>query len=309
MSRGRSGYEIVMEPLKVGLMGLGQDGRALADVLSASSWCKLIAAACENPQWTELFRAEHPEIAVHDDFRSLIVSQPLDALFVAVPPYRRNSYLPIAAERRVPVFMIAPAARRFDEALAVVQAFEAVECPIVVARSWGIEPALQRDALGLEEVGKIFLARGNVTCCRGDELDWRDDSQAAGGGVLLDQAYDLIDMVVQMMGLPSSVYASMAGIARPNSRLPYDTEDTAAVICRYSNGALVTITACWAAGPDDGSVHFYGTSGAIRIDATHVVLTDRTGQTERARFPRSADLLALQVDEFFSTLCSNPLNL
>jgi predicted dehydrogenase len=298
-----------MEPVKVGLMGLGRGGRALAEVLLASTWCKLTAVGSVHSKGIEQFQAQYPGIAVHNDFRSLIVSSPLDALFVAVPPYLRGNYLPMAADRHLPVFMLTPAARRFDEALAAVGAFEAADCPIIVSRAWGIEPALQPDALGLEEGDKFFLARGNVTLCLEENLEWRGDSQAAGGGVLLDQAYGLIDILVQTMGIPSTVYATIADIARPGTRFPYDTEDTAAVICRYSNGTLATITACWAAGPADWSMHLYGTSGSVHIDANHAVLTDRSGQSELGRHARPANPLALQVDEFLSTLRSNPRNL
>lgn len=290
-------------------MGLGRGGRALADVLMASTWCKLIAVGSVHSKRTEQFQEQHPGIAAYNDFRSLIVSSPLDALFVAVPPYLRNAYLPMAADRQLPVFMLTPPARSFDEALALAEPFEAARCPILVSRCWGVEPALQPDLLGLDQIGRFFLARANVTCCLEDNLDWRGDSQSAGGGVLLDRAYGLIDILVQVMGMPSTVYTAAAGIPRPGTRFPYDTEDIAAVVCKYSNGAIATITACWAAGPTDWSMHIYGTTGSIHIDTDVVVTADRSGENELSRATRPANPLSIQVNEFLSTLRSNPRNL
>ncbi|MBI4580865.1 MAG: Gfo/Idh/MocA family oxidoreductase [Planctomycetes bacterium] len=298
-----------MEPVRVGLMGLGRGGRLLAEAILASSWCKLVAVASVHSDRVERFGEDHPGIVTHDDFRSLIVSSPTEALFVAVPPFLRVNYLPLAAERGLPVFMLTPAARRFDEALALLGPFEAAGCPIVVSRAWGVEPALHPDSLGLDQVGRFFLARANAAACLEENFDWRGDSQRAGGGVLLYHAYGLIDVIVQAMGTPSTVYAALSGISRPGTRFPYDTEDTAAVVCRYANGALATVSASWTTGPADWSVDLCGTGGSIHVDAGNVALRDRTGERDLARHARSVNPLAVQVDEFLSTVCSNPRNL
>lgn len=298
-----------MEPLKVGLIGLGRGGLQLAKALHASAWCRLVAVASVHSKRIELFQEKYPGIAAHNDFRSLIVSSPLDALFVAVPPYLRATYLPMAAERKIPVYTLLPAARRFDEALAMLEPFEAAGCPLVVSRAWGIEPAMHPDALGIEQAGKFFLARANVTLCLEENFDWRGDSQRAGGGVLLYGAYELIDVLIQAMGMPSSVYAVCAGISRPGTHFPYDTEDTAAVVCRYTNGAVATINASWTTGPADWSIDLYGTTGSVHVNATTTYLRDRSGEQELARHERPANTLAVQVEEFLSTLRSNPRNL
>ncbi len=290
-------------------MGLGRGGRTLADALLGSSWCKLVAVASVHSQRIEHFQNEHPGIAIHNDFRSLIVSSPLDALFVAVPPYLRSNYLPLAAERHIPVFMLTPAARRFDEALALVEPFEEAKCPIVVSQSWGVEPALHADVLGIAQAGKFFLARGSATVNLEDDFDWRGDSRRAGGGALLYQAYGLMDVLVQIMGLPSTVYAAMSAISRPGTRFPYDTEDTAALTCRYASGALASLSTCWTTGPADWSIELFGTGGSLRIDTQSALMRDRTGEHELARQARSVNPLAAQVNEFLSTICSNPRNL
>ena len=88
-----------MASLKVGLIGLGSGGRLLADALLTSSWCELVAVASRQAIRIEPFKEKHPEIATYNDFRSLIVSNPLDALFVAIPPFLRGKYLALAAER------------------------------------------------------------------------------------------------------------------------------------------------------------------------------------------------------------------
>lgn len=298
-----------MAGMNVGLMGLGRGGYRVAEALLVSSWCNLTAAASPNAKRLEQFAEAHPGIAVYDDLRSMIVGNALDALFVAVPPHLRKRYLPLAAERGIPVWMLTPAGRQFDEALAWLGEFERAGCPIVVSRSWGIEPALQREPLGLDQVDRFFLAHGSVMICGEEDLDWRGDSERAGGGVLLYRAYPMIDTLVQAMGMPSLVYARMAGVSRPGTRFPYDTEDTAALVCHFTGGGTAVISACWTAGPTRDHLDLFGLAGSVHIDRRGVVVRDRAGQVELQRHDRPENLLRPQIEDFLSELASSPQRL
>ncbi len=295
-----------MAKMKVGLMGLGRGGRRIAAALLRSSWCELIAVGSKKGQVLTSFAEQHPDIATYDDFRSLIVGTRLEALFVALPAYQRGHYLPLAAERGIPVWMLTPPARRFDEAARLVEIFEKVGCPLIVARDWAAEPALQRETLELDSFGRWFLARGQVMMCWEDNFDWRGDARQAGGGVLLDQGYEMIDLLVKLMGLPDSVYAAMSGVSRPGGRHSYDTEDTAAVVCRFTGGAIATLHACWTAGPTEWSLDLFGTSGSLAIERDQVVTRDRSGSVLIRRQTQGGDLLAGQIEAFLAALGNPP---
>lgn len=295
-----------MQASRVGLIGLGKGGHKLLDVLLPNSWCELAAVASPRTQRLERFSEDHPQIATYDDFRSLIVENELDALFVAAPPYLRNKYLELAARRQLPVWMFTPPARSFEEAVNIMRLFDRHDCPLEVSRSWGIEPAFQQDHLDMQRVGKIFLARAGVMLCWQEDFDWRGDSHRAGGGVLLDQAYELIDMIVHHMGLPSTVYAVTAHVSRQQTRFPYDTEDTAAVVMRFTGGAMAALNACWTAGPPQWSLDLHGASGSLKIDPGHITCLDRTGQEVYFENPREANPVACQVEEFLTRLQSQP---
>ncbi len=295
-----------MAVLKVGLMGLGRGGQRVAEVLLHSSWCELIAVGSSKPERIDLFTSRYPGIAAYNDFRLMIVSNALDALFIAAPPYLRSKYLALAAERGVPVWMLPPPARRFQEAVEILRPFEAAGCPIVVSRSWGVEAALQWDALGLERIGRFFLARANVMLCGEEDLGWRGDLQRAGGGVLLDRAYPVIDCLVQAMGMPGTVYARTSGGSRPSDRSSYDTEDTAGVVCQFPGGGLAVLSASWAAGPAEESLDLYAPDGTVHVDAREVVVRDRVGQTEVSRQSRPENVFRPQIEDFLSELASSP---
>jgi predicted dehydrogenase len=292
--------------MKVGLMGLGKGGQLVAEAILSSSWCELVAVASRQAHRLDRFVEKHPHIVAYDDFRSLIVENPLDALFVAVPPFLRPKYLALAAEHRCPVWLLTPVARRFDEAVEIMNRFEKADCPIAVARSWGAEPAMQPDAIDVNRLGRLFLAVGNVTTCTEDDLDWRGDSVRAGGGVLLDRGYELVDLVVKLMGLPATVYAAVKGVSRPGTRFPYDTEDTAAVVCQFAGGGMAVLSACWTAGPQRSEIELFGTAGSIRIDPQRVVCRDRTGDKTLSETARASNPLQAPIENFLASLRSAP---
>lgn len=291
-----------MEPLRVGLIGLGPCGVLAAEALLASSWCRLMAVGSQKPSRLQHFTQQHPDIATYDDLRSLIVNNPLEALFVAVPPFVRTKYLALAAERHLPVWMLTPAAPTLAEGMELLEMFDAVEVPLVVSRAYGLDPALHEDIAGPAATGRLFLARGHVLTCLPDDLDWRGDSERAVGGVLLDRAYSLVDIIVQTMGMPGRVYAAAAGVSRPGTRFPYDTEDTASVTCQFADGGIAQVTACWTSGPDDWSLDLHGLKASVHMDERVVTTRDRTGATQLFRQNRPANLLASQIEDFLTTL-------
>ncbi len=294
-----------MERLKVGLLGLGRGGQQVADVLLSSSWCELVAVASPRRLRLERFNDLHPDIATFDDFRSLIVARPLDALFIAVPPFVRSNYLKLAAERDLPVWILPPAARRVSEATQILAMFDTA-CPVVVSRSWGIDPAMQATSPGVDAMGRMFLARGNVMTCWSEDFDWRGDAKRAGGGVLLDRGYGVVDTIVSAMGLPSTVYAAMAGTSRPGGLYPYDTEDTAGLICQYGDGGMAVVSTCWTAGPERWYLVFNGTEGSIRFEETRMEAYDRAGEPTLPEQRRADNALMPSIENFLSQLHTNP---
>jgi predicted dehydrogenase len=291
-----------MEALKVGLIGLGRGGRRVAEALLNSAWCELVAVGSPKSKRLDRFTEEQPGIATYDDFRSLIVEQKLDALFLAIPPFLRKNVLKAAADRGLPVWMLTPPGRDLEETLQIGKMFQRVGCPLVVSRAWGTEPTLQADAIQVDQVGQLFLARGKVMDCWDEDLGWRGDSHRAGGGVLLDQGYPIVDTIIQAMGMPSSVYAVAGGRSRPGTRFPYDTEDTAAVVCHYTGGGIAEVTACWTSGPSCWEIELYGMGGSLRIDGQQVVNRDRAGGQIRVQQKRQDNILTAQVEEFLSQL-------
>ncbi len=234
-----------MSPLRVGLLGLDGVGLVYLDTLRTNAAFTLVAIADGNAE--RVRRAcEDSDATVFEDCRSLVVAQtrdPIDALFVTLPPHQSLELLPLAAERGVPVFHHTPFVRSTDEGQHLVQLFEAANCPFVAARTWQAHPPGQASQTLLDRTGRLFAAHARVQS-RQTVANWRGDAQRAGGGALLHAGYEAVDAMVTILGLPESVYAECGSATPPGSPKGHDTEDVATVTFRFSRGEIGSL-AVW----------------------------------------------------------------
>lgn len=290
-----------MGRLRVGLMGLGSGGSQLVEVLSSSARCDLVSVGAARPHRLERFSATYPGVSTYDDLRSMIVECPLDALFIALPPHLRSQYLPLAAERAIPVWALTPPGRSLAEAVETFSAFETAKCPLVVSR-WAPATAAQAHLqVTSEKPFRPHFAQGRAMACVPESLDWRGDRSRAGGGALLHLGYPLVDAIVMCMGVPANVYAVAAGISRPTAA-SYDTEDTASVVCQFGNGAIASIDACWTTAKPCCELTLSGEEKTYSFSSDGVTVTDNACQTTAEVVPVLRNVFATEVETFLAAV-------
>ena len=205
-----------MTALRVGLLGLDHVGMGYRTALLADSRFELVAMADSNAKRLRRAIAE-PDTVAFEDCRSLIVAQtrdPIDALFVALPPRQSLDLLPLAAQRGIPVFCDAPLARTADEARILIDSFVAAKVPLVVSRRWaaGLDDDTMNDMK--QTTGRVFAAHAVLRRTL-DVADWRGDAQRAGGGALLFDGYEAVDSLVTLIDLPEMVSAECSAAVPP----------------------------------------------------------------------------------------------
>lgn len=190
-------------------------------------------------------RTEAIPARAYEDYRSLVVETAhagLDLLVVALQPFQSLGFLEMAADRRIPVFHQAPFARSVSEGRRVVSRFLEKACPFVVSRWWQFDPAF--DTLRALTAGRSYVHAATARVETSDtSAGWRGDSVRAGGGVLLNGAYEAVDMLVHLLGLPETVYAQCAVRVKPPAPRPYDTEDAALLSLSFSRERIAQVTA------------------------------------------------------------------
>ena len=293
--------------LQVGLIGLTGGAETVLGALLAEPRVRLAAVGDRDAELAARL-AESLGAEAYSDYRSLIVERKLDALFVAAPCCDVHAYLRLAAAQGTPVWKLAPLARRFDEALTLTRVFDKAApggCPLVISRAWPAEPAMEQAGKRLAELGRPFLVEARIFICRAEDLDWRGDSERAGSGVLLHEACAAIDTVVHWLGPPAEVYAAMSRVSRPQTRYPYDTEDTAVMVLKYADGAVASFVSCWTAGPPTYQLTIWASGGAIRIDPAKIFVLNRAGEPICTPFDRAPNPYAHPIRAFLDGLAGD----
>ncbi len=91
--------------------------------------------------------------------------------------------------------------------------------------------------------GRPYVTTVDVAWTRGqdyyDEAAWRGRWATELGGTVTVHAQHHIDMVLHVLGPPAAVWATTSTLVNP----AIETEDCAAVVLRYADGSLVTLSA------------------------------------------------------------------
>ena len=136
-------------------------------------------------------------------------------------------------------------------------------------------------------IGRVRFAEGIMTIPVHDlGAGWRASRVLAGGGVLIDLGWHLVDIILKLLGdgtIPGVAFAQFLQ-TRPSQE--YDCEDTARAILNINNHKLATekgIILCSIftsrLGPTARSqLTIYGEHGSLRLEngSVHVDLTDKS---------------------------------
>ncbi|QDZ11644.1 Gfo/Idh/MocA family protein [Devosia ginsengisoli] len=136
---------------------------------------------------------------------------------------------------------------------------------VVKQNRFNVPVAKLREALERGRFGRLVLGTVRVRWTRDqayyDQDSWRG-TWALDGGVLANQASHHVDLLEWMMGPVESVFARSA-----TALVRIEAEDTAAVVLKFTSGALGIIEATTAVRPNnlEGSISILGETGSVEI--------------------------------------------
>jgi predicted dehydrogenase len=199
-----------------------------------------------------------------------------DAIVITAPTALHLPLALQAAERGVHLFIEKPLANTWDGIDQLLHLARAKNLVSLVGCNMRFHPGLIRVRELLDEgaVGRVIAARLEVGQYLPDWHPWEDYRQSysarrdLGGGVILDAIHE-IDYARWLLGEVTGVFC----LAGKLSRLEIDTEDTAALLLRFEQGALGEIhldyvqrvysRACRIIG-DEGTIHWDYSAGQVR---------------------------------------------
>lgn len=266
-----------MTRLRCGLLGLEDEGRVLLEALTAHPAFELVALG--DPTHRALREtAEALRVPAFQDCRSLLVETTPRAVLIALPPDAAAEPLRICAERGIAVLQTAPWTVNFETAAAVVQSFERAGGLHAVGLPWRCEPAYEplRDLNAA--LGRVYAMSVDAGGSLAGRDGWRGDAQRAGGGTLLQDAYEPVDLLVAACGLPNQVHATTGCAAGPADARPYDTEDAIALVGTYAQQRCATVQSCRAAAERGWTVVLRGAQASAEVTPHRLRLTGPAGE-------------------------------
>ena len=259
-----------MEPLKLGLVGLGGMGRNHLEKEVALSEVRFVGVA-------DVVRSAVDDASKRYDvpgyygYQQLIDSGVCEAVLIATPhPFHAPIAL-YAIERGLHVLSEKPIAVTVGEADSMIAAAATAGVTLGVMFQTRTEPHIRRahQLLADGAIGRVYrsvmiASHWYRTQNYYNSGAWRGTWKGEGGGVVMNQSPHSLDLFIWLGGKPSRVQA------RVDTRLhDIRVEDTVEAMLDYENGHtgwLYTTTAEW---PGDNRYEFVGDRGKL-------VIQDRT---------------------------------
>src|SRR6476469_5924852 len=238
------------DKVRLGIIGLGQQGGMYASVIAKGMVPHMVVGAiCDtDPAKRDLAREQYPDVAVYQDYLTMIGSGDVDAIVTTVPHYLHPEMGIAALRSGIHALVEKPAGVYTKQVKELIAAAEATpELTFGIMFNQRMNPLYRRlkEIVDAGEIGKILRTNWIITTWwrpQGyyDSSAWRATWGGEGGGVLVNQAPHQLDLWQWICGAPQSVYAKVAyGFRRDIA-----VEDEVTVMVDYGGGATgVFVTA------------------------------------------------------------------
>jgi len=226
-----------------------------------------LSAVCDINAQTAKAMGDEFNVPSYTDMHEMMNSESLDAVSVLTPSGCHANDVEALAPYGKAIIVEKPMALTLDDADRMIQACDhhGAKFFVVKQNRFNKPVTMLRQAIEEKRFGKLVIGTVRIRWCRDqqyyDQHAWRGTWEH-DGGVLANQASHHIDLLEWMMGDIESVFAESE-----TSLVDIETEDTAAVVIRFRNGALGIIEATTATRPRDleGSLSVLGEKGAVVI--------------------------------------------
>ena len=194
----------------IGLTGCVED---LLEIAWEMPTLRIVAVGDTDPTSAEVAGRKY-ECAHYTDYRQLIVQNKADLLFIGAPPHQTIDHIRQALQKKMNILSAWPWTLNFEQGAEFINTAKREGVLFTVAQNGRFgrpfEHILKFLHSSVEQSNTVHLV--TLACHLPAESlapseRWRLDPQLTGGGVLLQNCYNLIDEMVLCFGLPQRVYA------------------------------------------------------------------------------------------------------
>lgn len=306
-----------MGKLRLGILGAGNIAQnAHLPVYAARDDVELVAIADLNlaraQGAAEKFSIGH----AYDSVEALLEKEELDAVDICVWNRSHAPCAIAAAKKGVHILCEKPMAWNLSQALEMKKAVEQSGVTFMMALPNRFKPEYQLGRRLLDEgrLGEVYYAKTAMIRRRGTPLGWFTDTEKSGGGPVIDIGIHAIDRAWFLMGCPNPTRVSAStssrigdyktqGVSRwvalDSDVTAFDTEDSAAGVIHFENGASLLFEVSWALNaPPQDYTQVCGTLAGITMDPL-TLYGEEAGHLSDAKLTTlPANPFAVEIDHF-----------
>lgn len=246
-----------MRELKIGMIGTGWINSVHARSLAKLPGVAVTALYNHRSPKADAFNATHfcGRAAVYDDWRRMLETETLDAVYVALPPGANCGQAELAAERGCHLMLEKPIALTNERATSIAAAVDkaGVLCQIGHHMRHSAPVIKLKQMIEDGSAGRPLLMQGRFFTNGLFPTWWRDP--ALGGGQLIEQAIHIYDLARHFLGEPRVVMA-LADNLNHGRFADYRVDDVSAATIGFRNGAIASLCASNCTEPKGGSIAF-----------------------------------------------------
>lgn len=272
--------------VKFAIVGMGHIAKKHIEAIENTEGAVLAAVCDTNPERLTGFPAE---VKTYTDLETMLKeNEDIAVVNICVPSGLHAKLTNIVATYKRHIIVEKPMALKIEDAEEMIRAAKENGVKLAVVHPNRFRPAIQKLKQKMEEgaFGKLSHANATVRWNRNqayyDQAPWRGTKEF-DGGVLMNQAIHDLDLMLWLMGPVESVQAMAATRLRN-----IETEDVAAAVVQFKNGALGVIEAATTIYPKnlEESIAIFGEKASVKIGgrtANFIETWDIEGVTEEEK--------------------------
>ncbi|MGB9619939.1 MAG: Gfo/Idh/MocA family protein [Armatimonadota bacterium] len=224
-------------PVRVGFVGAGGIANAHMNALQAVEDVEIVAI-CDLDRARAESAAARFVAKAYTDYRQMLDSEELNALYVCVPPYAHEQQELIAASRGIHLFVEKPVAVTLEKAHEVRDAIQRHSVVSAVGYHWRYQSTTER-ARQILRGRKIGMVLGYWMGGFPGVMWWR--RMELSGGQMVEQTTHIFDLARHICGEITEVYAACAN--RLSRSIPqFNIYDVGTATLKFANGAVGCIS-------------------------------------------------------------------
>jgi len=281
--------------LKTAWLGVSPRTASLLEAAAATGLYEIISIADRNMA-NAAKAAKVYDCTAFDDYRQFILQNQPDVLVVAESMHKCAEYVKAAISKKCHILKLIPTAQDFELAAEIFELIKRNNVRYVTAAPARFAPGYERlvDVIRASGIRDFYFV--NICAAFGDNFFQpipscaQSEQSISGRGVLLNDCFELISLLVENFSMPTQIYALMTNQSPDKKARQYFGEDTFTASLVFRGGLIGTIMAARQQGEAIPPVRIYGSQkNIIAFPNRLTIYNSSDNSTDEKQYPCDAD--------------------